>query len=86
MRIYLQLKGESGDPVRYYQIQLQPDMLSGWGVIREWGFQGRTGTVKRNHYETHDEALDALMKIRGQQLKRGYQVMFVQGEEGDTVH
>ena len=85
MRIYLQVQSEPGQPVRYYQIQLQPDMFGGWGVIREWGFQGRSGTVRRSHYETHEEAMEALMKIRSQQLKRGYQVMFVQGEEVDTI-
>lgn len=85
MRIYLQVHGEPGQPVRYYQIQLQPDMLGGWGVIREWGFQGRSGTVRRSHYESHDEAMDALIKIRSQQLNRGYRVMFVQGDESDNV-
>lgn len=85
MRIYLQIQGEPGQPVRYYQIQLQPDMLGGWGVIREWGFQGRSGTVRRSHYDSHDEAMAALTKIRSQQLNRGYRVMFVQGEESDNV-
>ncbi|MDH3354267.1 MAG: WGR domain-containing protein [Chromatiales bacterium] len=83
--MFLQIQGEPGQPVRYYQIQLQPDMLGGWGVIREWGFQGRSGTVRRNHYDTHDEAVEALMKIRDQQLQRGYQLMFFQGEEDSTV-
>ncbi|NOR52375.1 MAG: WGR domain-containing protein [Gammaproteobacteria bacterium] len=59
-------------------------MFGGWGVIREWGFQGRAGTVRRNHFKTHDEAMDDLMKIRSQQLKRGYRIMFVQGEEEDS--
>ncbi|MCW8825558.1 MAG: WGR domain-containing protein [Gammaproteobacteria bacterium] len=83
MRIYLQVQSEPGLPVRYYQIQLQPDMLGGWGVVREWGFQGRSGTVRRNHYDSHDEAMDALEKVRNQQLQKGYRVMFMQGEEGD---
>jgi len=85
MRIYLQVQSEPGQPVRYYQIQLQPDMLGGWGGIREWGFQGRSGTVRRSHYESYDEAMEALTKIRSQQLNRGYQVMFVQGDESDNI-
>ncbi len=81
----MQLQAEPEQPIRYYQIQLQPDMLGGWGVVREWGFQGRSGTVRRNYYKSHEDAMAALTKIRSQQLNRGYQVMFVQGDESDNI-
>lgn len=81
MRIYMQTPVMDGKPPRYYQLLLQQDLIEGWNVIREWGQQGSPGRVKHNHYEARDDALRAMLMIRDAQVKRGYQVMFVRGEE-----
>jgi predicted DNA-binding WGR domain protein len=79
MRIYMQTQNIPGEPLRFYQLQLQPDLLGGWDLIRESGVQGGRGQAKRQYFETWDEAEKALIKLRDMQLKRGYRVVFREG-------
>ena len=79
MRIYLQTVPTAGEPLRYYHLHLQPDLLSGWNVIRESGVQGRCGQVKNEHYELREEAEKSLIRWRDRQIKRGFRVMFREG-------
>ncbi len=68
-------------PPRFYQLFLQEDLLSGWTLVKEWGFQGASGRLVREHYHSREEAESALMQVRDAQLKRGYRIMFVRGQE-----
>ena len=79
MRIYLQTVPTVGEPLRYYHLHLQPDLLSGWNVVRESGVQGRSGQVKKEHYELREEAEKSLINWRDRQIKRGFRVMFREG-------
>lgn len=79
MRIYMQRPAEDGTPPKFYQVILLQDLIEGWLVIKEWGNQGASGRTKREHFLSRDDAERALMQTRDAQLKRGYQVMFVQG-------
>jgi len=81
MRIYLQLPPEEGKPMRFYHLFLQPDLLDGWNLVKEWGYQGAGGTLKREHYPDYDAAEVALLKSRDAQIKRGYRVVFIQGSK-----
>ena len=81
MHIYMQTPPEQDGAPRFYHLFLQQDLLGGWSLIREWGYQGASGRIKRDHHETHDEAEAAMMRMRDQQLRRGYQVVFVQGDQ-----
>lgn len=65
---------------RFYQIHLQPDLLEGWLLIKEWGHSGSPGRVKQEHYTRIEDAENALIATRDAQLKRGYKVVFVQGQ------
>jgi predicted DNA-binding WGR domain protein len=80
MRIYLQTPCSPERPPRFYHLFLQEDLLGGWSLVKEWGFQGASGRMQREHFESRDEALQALLNSRDQQLQRGYRVMFFQGE------
>jgi len=80
MRIYLQTPAGEDRPPRYYQLSLQEDLLGGWSLVKQWGYQGASGTMQREHFETHEDAVAAMMRHRDLQLKRGYRVMFFQGE------
>ena len=80
MRIYLQTPFSDDRPPRFYHLFLQEDLLGGWSLVKEWGFQGASGRVQREHFNSREEALDALLRSRDQQIQRGYQVMFFQGE------
>jgi predicted DNA-binding WGR domain protein len=81
MRIYMQTAiGEDATP-RYYHLHLQEDLLDGWTLIRESGRQGSAGRVVKVHFSDRETAEQALQKIRDEQLKRGYKVVFIQGSE-----
>lgn len=80
MQIYMQITPPDDKPPRFYHLFLQQDMLGGWTLVREWGYQGYAGRVRREHHDTLASAQAALMKARDAQLRRGYRVVFVQGE------
>lgn len=81
MRIYMQTPPTDDSPPRFYHLFLQEDLLTGWSLVREWGFQGSPGRMVRTHYADRDAALQAMIKCRDDQLRRGYQTMFSQGQE-----
>jgi len=80
MRIYMQLPSSDGQPHRFYHLLLQQDLLEGWTLIKETGRQGASGRVKQEHYSTREQAEQALMRARDEQINRGYRIVFVEGE------
>ena len=70
---------ESRSP-RFYHLFLQSDLLGGWSLVKEWGLQGSGGRVKREYYEDYATAEMALMAGRDAQIKRGYRVVFAEGQ------
>jgi predicted DNA-binding WGR domain protein len=84
MRIYMQ-QHAPGEPLRFYQLQLQADLLGGWTLVRESGIQGQRGQVRQEYFAEREPAEGALMRFRDRQLRRGYRVVFREGahlEEG----
>jgi predicted DNA-binding WGR domain protein len=79
MRIYMQMTPEDEKAPRFYQLMLQEDLLQGWTLVREYGQQGSPGRLKKDHFQSREQALDALLRVRDAQLKRGYRVVFVRG-------
>lgn len=79
MRIYLQTQQTDSGVIRFVHLILQEDLIGGWTLIRESGKQGSPGTIKREHFENQEAALEAMQKWRDKNLKRGYSVAFVQG-------
>jgi predicted DNA-binding WGR domain protein len=84
MRIYMQTAASQGKPPGFCHLILQPDLLGGWSLIREWGMQGASGRVRREHHETRESALAAMMRLRDDRLQGGYRVVFVQGARRQT--
>ena len=82
MRLYLQARPASTEAPRYYQIALEQDLLGGWTLYRESGVQGGKATLKREQFLERDDAIAAFEKARDAQLKRGFRVMFSQGQDG----
>ncbi|MEK6750376.1 MAG: WGR domain-containing protein [Pseudomonadota bacterium] len=80
MRIYMQQRSTLDSAPRFYQIVLEPDLLSGWSVVREWGHSGAAGRVKRDHFDDLEAAQRAMLEARDAQLQRGYQVVFIHGQ------
>jgi predicted DNA-binding WGR domain protein len=78
MRIYMQIPPADDRPLRFYHLHLQEDLIDGWTLLREWGYQGARGRLLREHFPDYDSAQAALLKVRDEQLRRGYQVVFMQ--------
>ena len=78
MRIYMQIPTEGDKAPRFYHLHLQEDLLEGWTLIREWGYQGASGRVVREHFPDHESAQAALLALRDEQLRRGFRVVFLQ--------
>jgi predicted DNA-binding WGR domain protein len=77
----MQIPALDDKPSRYYQLLLLEDLLEGWTLVREWGQQGRSGRVKRDHFVDRETAESALLRVRDMQLKRGFKVVFMQGQD-----
>ena len=86
MHIYMQNITADKKSPRFYNLMLQKDLLEGWTLIREWGPQGSPGRVKHDHHLTQEDAISALINVRDTQLRRGFQVVFTQGEEFQIGH
>ena len=80
MRILLQQRPAAGEPPRYLQLTLQPDLFGGWELLRESGQIGGRGQLRREQYLSQPEATAAFEKLRDAHLKRGFQVVFASGE------
>ncbi|MGV6850750.1 MAG: WGR domain-containing protein [bacterium] len=80
MQLYLQTPPDN-QGVKFYQLILQADLLGGWHLIRQWGWQGERGSSKRHYYDDYSEAMKAISYWRDRQLKRGFILVFVSGED-----
>ncbi len=54
--------------------------MGGWTLVRESGTQGSPGTIKREQFESQEDAMDAMIKWRDKNIERGYRIAFVQGD------
>ena len=82
MQIFMQTVAEQGRAPRFYHLFLQPDLLGGWSLVREWGYQGASGRVKKDYFSQRDDAEKQLLSLRDTQLNRGFRIVFIQGETG----
>jgi predicted DNA-binding WGR domain protein len=80
MRLLLQQRPEGREAPRFVQLMLQPDLLGGWTLVRETGQIGGRSTVRREQFLDRQSAFGALEHARDAQIKRGFQLMFAEGE------
>jgi len=80
MRLLLQHPPTAAEAPRFVQLSLQEDLLGGWLLVRETGHIGQRSTVKREQYLKRDEAMAAFENARDQNVKRGFHIVFAQGE------
>jgi len=80
MRIYMQTAASENHQPRFYQLHLGPDLFNGWLLTKEWGAQGSPGRVQKKYFSTPEEAENALIDARDKQIKRGYRVVFMEGQ------
>lgn len=81
MRIYMQqLPTEAGRAPRFLHLHIQEDLIEGWNLIKETGYQGSSGKVTRTHFNDAESATEAMLIERDKQLNRGYRVVFIEGQ------
>ena len=80
MRLLLQQRPDGPEAPRFVQLFLQPDLLGGFTLVRESGQIGGRSSVRREQFLDHASAIAAMERARDQQIKRGFQLMFAQGE------
>jgi predicted DNA-binding WGR domain protein len=81
MRLFLQQKPNAGESPKFVQLILEQDLLGGWCLVKESGQTGGRSQLKRELYLQHELAITAFEKARDAQVKRGFQIMFVQGAD-----
>lgn len=81
MRLLLQQRPDGREAPRFVQLMLEADLLGGWALVRESGQIGGRSQLKREQFLDHASAMVALEHARDQQIKRGFQLMFVQGAD-----
>ena len=77
----MQMPGADAKPMRFYHIILQQDLLGGWTLIKETGFQGGAGRVTKAHFDVWEDAETAMIKVLDAQSQKGYRVVFIDGHE-----
>jgi predicted DNA-binding WGR domain protein len=50
-------------------------LLGEWSLIREWGRVGSPGTVRKDWFETEEEAITARQTLYDAKQKKGYQTV-----------
>jgi len=85
MRIYLQTPGAPGGRPRFCQLSLHADLLEGWNLVRETGYQGYAGQIQRTRFGSREVAEEAMAKMRDGFVRRGYQTMFTEGQSAPVA-
>ena len=70
------LRLERCDParkmMRFYALQVAPNLFGEWCLLRVWGRIGRRGQMRTDWFETKQEAEGALLVLERSKRKRGY--------------
>ena len=70
------LRLERRDPakrmLRFYTLQILPNLFGEWGLLRAWGRIGRGGQLRVDWFATQQEAVKAMQVLELAKRKRGY--------------
>ena len=75
IRAYLERHDSDKNMHRFYQMHVAPGLFDEWSLIREWGRIGSPGTVRKDWFDTEEEAVTAGQKIIDSKQKKGYQTI-----------
>ena len=81
MRLLLQQRPDGREAPRIVHLMLEADLLGGWALVRESGQIGGRSSLRREQFPDQASALVALEHARDLQLRKGFQLMFVQGAD-----
>jgi len=74
-RAYLERHDDDKNMHRFYQMYVAPGLFDDWSLIREWGRIGSPGTVRKDWFDTEEQAVTAGQKIIDSKQKKGYQTV-----------
>lgn len=72
IHIYLTKNDEDKNMHRFYQMYITPALFNEWSLVREWGRIGSPGTVRKNWFDTEEQAVAEGMRVLKSKLKKGY--------------
>lgn len=70
--LHLRRIDPAANMARFYRMVVQPDLVGGATLIREWGRIGSPGRVVTEHYRDEGLAVDALTDLARIKARRGY--------------
>ncbi|MDD5493738.1 MAG: WGR domain-containing protein [Dehalococcoidia bacterium] len=73
--VYLERHDTENNMHRFYQMFVTPGLFDDWSLIKEWGKVGSPGTVRKDWFDTEEEALTAKQRLVEAKQKKGYQSM-----------
>ncbi|MDD5581311.1 MAG: WGR domain-containing protein [Methylobacter sp.] len=71
--VYLERHDPDKNMHRFYQLHVTPGLFGDWALVREWGRAGSPGTVRKDWFESEDEAQTARQRLVEVKQKKGYQ-------------
>jgi len=71
--IYLERHKPEQRMARFYCLHLATTLFGGCDLVREWGRIGSPGTLRRDPFETEQEAVQALQRLEQRKRRRGYE-------------
>lgn len=71
--IYLERHDPDKNLHRFYQLFVTPGIFGDWSLVREWGRAGSPGTVRKDWFDSEEEAREAGQKLKNIKEKKGYQ-------------
>lgn len=73
MKVHLEKRDASINLSRFYALSVQRSLFGEWVLVRRWGRIGsRGGQTMSEYFDTEDETLDALARMRAGKERRGY--------------
>ncbi|MEM8579604.1 MAG: WGR domain-containing protein [Pseudomonadota bacterium] len=57
---------------RFYALSVQQTLFGEWALVREWGRIGVSGRLRSDLYPAAGLAIDALLDLARQKVRRGY--------------
>lgn len=70
--IYLVRHDDEKNMHRFYQMFVVPGLFDDWTLVREWGRLGSPGTVRKDWFDTEEEAVSATQALCIAKQKKGY--------------
>ena len=75
--VYLTRNDTDKNMHRFYQMYITPTLLGDWSLIREWGRVGSPGTVRKNWFDTEEQAVNEGLRILKAKQTKGYQTIIL---------